>query len=232
MARSNSRRRASLIRPTCAQSKPCAPIHKRKISILLDDGSGDANPNPTPYLDAQNTRRVGSTVSGLVGIVSQYDADYRIEPTVAPQFIAANPRPIAPPVVGGTLRVASANVLNYWTTFKDAAHPDARGATSAAQFEKQSAKTMAEIKGLDADILGTMELENTPFTVTEFVRRLNAAYGADEYAAVVDPAQGLGTDAIRVGLFYKPARVEPIGPARAMPDAIFERYPPRADVPR
>ena len=195
------------------------------ISILLDDGSGDANPKPTPYLDAQNTRRAGSSVRDLTGIVTQYGADYRIEPTLAPTFIDANPRPSAPPTVGGTLRVAGANVLNYWTTLKDQNHPDARGAADAAQFERQSAKIMAEIKGLDADVLGVMELENNPATVSEFVRRLNAVYGADEYAAIADPAEGLGSDAIRVELFYKPGKVEPIGPARVLPDAIFERFP-------
>ena len=196
-----------------------------EISILLDDGSGAANPDPTPYLDASNTRRAGSSVTDLTGVVSQYDGDYRIEPTVAPQLIDANPRPLAPPVVGGSLRVASANVLNYWTTLKDAAHPDARGASNAAQFEWQSAKIMAEIKGLDADVVGVMELENNAQTVAEFVRRLNAVYGADAYAAVADPPQGLGGDAIRVGLFYKPARVEPVGPARVITDAVFERFP-------
>ncbi len=200
-----------------------------EVSMLLDDGSGAANPDPTPYLDANNTRRAGATVSELTGVVSQYNAEYRIEPTLAPQFADANPRPVAPPLVGGNLRVASANVLNYWTTLKSADNPNARGAGSAAQFERQSAKTMAALHGLDADIVGVMELENNPQTVAEFTRRLNAVYGANgeaaTYAAVADPAPGLGDDAIRVELFYKPARVEPIGPARAMADAVFERYP-------
>ena len=195
------------------------------ISILLDDGSGNSNPKPTPYLDAQNTRRAGSGVRDLTGIVTQYGADYRIEPTVAPAWIDANPRPLSPPNVGGTLRVAGANVLNYWTTLKDKDHPDARGAADAAQFERQSAKIMAEMRGLDADVVGVMELENNPATVSEFVRRLNAVYGADEYAAIVDPAAGLGSDAIRVELFYKPSKVEPVGLARVLPDAIFERFP-------
>ena len=196
-----------------------------EISILLDDGSGDANPKITPYLDAQNTRRAGSTVSGVTGIVTQYGADYRIEPTQAPVFGEANPRPLAPPAVGGTLRVAGANVLNYWTTFKNQNNPDARGASDSAQFERQSAKIMAAMRGLDADVLGVMELENNPATVAEFTRRLNAVYGADEYAAIADPAAGLGGDAIRVGLFYKTSKVEPLGPARAAADAIFERFP-------
>lgn len=195
------------------------------ISVLLDDGSNDSYPKKNPYLGADNTRRTGSTLSDLTGIVTQYDGDYRIEPTVAPNLVNANPRPIAPPVVGGNLRVAGANVLNYWTTFKDKEHPNARGADNAAQFERQSAKTMAEMQGLDADVLGVMELENNPFTVAEFARRLNEKFGTEVYAAVTDPREGLGGDAIRVGLFYKPSKVEPIGPARVATDTIFERFP-------
>lgn len=196
------------------------------ISVLLDDGSNDSYPKNNPYLDADNTRRTGSTLSGLTGIVTQYDADYRIEPTIAPLLTDTNPRPIAPPVVSGELRIAGANVLNYWTTFKDKEHPNARGADNEPQFERQSAKTMAEMKGLNADVLGVMELENNPLAVAEFVRRLNEKFGnATEYAAVSDPREGLGGDAIRVGLFYKPGKVEPIGPARVATDAIFERFP-------
>ncbi len=195
------------------------------VSITLDDGSGDSYPKQQRYLDGKGTRRTGGTVSGLVGVVSQFDEDYRIEPTVEPELVDSNPRPFAPPIVGGTLRVAGANVLNYWTTFKNKENPNARGADNAPQFERQNAKIMAEMKGLDGDVLGVMELENNPLTVAEFVRRLNAAYGDDEYAAVTDPAEGLGDDAIRVGLFYKPAKVEPLGAARVATDKIFDRFP-------
>ena len=195
------------------------------VSVLLDDGSGDSYPKNKPYIDADNTRRTGSTVSDLTGIVTQYDADYRIEPTVMPELVDANPRPLAPPPVGGTLRVAGANVLNYWTTFKNKDNPNARGADNANQFERQSAKTMAAMKGLDADVLGIMELENNPVTVAEFERRINEAFGDDEYRAVTDPTGGVGDDAIRVGMFYRPAKVEPIGPARTVANRIFDRQP-------
>ncbi len=195
------------------------------FSILLDDGSGDSYPKNNPYFDAQNTRRTGSTIAGLTGIITELDGEYRVQPTILPDLVDANPRPLAPPVVGGTLRVAGANVLNYWTTFKNKENPNARGADNAAQFERQSAKTMAAMKGLDGDVLGVMELENNPVTVAEFARRLNEAYGNEQYAAVVDPQGGVGDDAIRVGLFYKPSKVEPVGPARAMNDRIFDRSP-------
>ena len=194
-------------------------------SVTLDDGSDDSYPKIVRYMDAQGTRRTGSTVAGLTGIVSEYDGAYRIEPTVDPVLADTNARPLAPPPVGGTLRVAAANVLNYWTTFKNKDNPNARGADNAPQFERQSAKVMAEMKGLDADIIGLMELENNPETVAEFVRRLNEVAGEGQYAAVTDPPEGLGDDAIRVGMVYRPSKVEPIGAPVVATDGIFDRRP-------
>jgi len=82
-------------------------------SIVLDDGSGSQSPKPVPYLDANGTRRAGSTTQNLVGILSFDFEKYRLQPTVAPVFEDANPRPVAPPEVGGTLKIGAANVLNY-----------------------------------------------------------------------------------------------------------------------
>ena len=194
-------------------------------TLELDDGSDDSYPKANRYLGKDGTLRTGTTLTGLTGIVSEYDGSYRIEPTVDPVLTDANPRP-ALPVVGGTLKVAAANVLNYWTTFKSKDNPNARGADNAVQFERQSAKVIAELKGLDADITGLMEVENNgEATINELVRRLNAAYGTAEYAVVPPPATGLGTDAIRVAMIYKPAKVELIGASQSATDAVFDRLP-------
>ena len=217
---------ARVFNPTNARSiEEVKAAPETVTTITLDDNSNDSYPKNKPYLDDQNTRRTGTTITGLTGIVSEYDGDYRIQPTVPPVLVDANARPLAPPPVGGTLKVAAANVLNYWTTFKNKKNPNARGADNPAQFERQSAKTMAEIKGLDADIVGLMELENNPFTVQEFVRRLNAAYGREEYAAIIDPPEGVAPDAIRVGLIYKPSKVETVGASQVETSEVFDRRP-------
>ena len=195
-------------------------------TVTLDDGSDDTYPKKLRYLNADGTLRPGASVTGLTGIVSELNGQYRIEPTVEPVIADTNPRPLAPPQVGGSLKVAAANVLNYWTTFKNKANPKARGASSAAQFERQSAKTVAELQGLNADIVGLMEVENNgETTVNELVKRLNAAYGAEVYAAVPPPATGLGDDAIRVAMIYKPAKVELVGASQSATDVIFDRLP-------
>ena len=42
---------------------------------------------------------------------------YRIHPAVPPAFTRSTARTAAPPAVGGNVKVASFNVLNYFTTF-------------------------------------------------------------------------------------------------------------------
>lgn len=195
-------------------------------TISLDDGSSKQGPKPIPYLDEMGTRRIGDTVAGLTGILVFDHDSYRVEPTIAPVFDDKNPRPAVPPVVGGDLKVAAANVHNYWTTLKNKDNPNARGATSAAEFERQSTKIVAELQGLDADIVGLMELENNGNgAIDDLVGKLNAAYKGQIYAAVPIPATGLGTDAIRVGLIYKIARVMPQGVPLSDNDAAFDRFP-------
>ena len=130
------------------------------------------------------------------------------------------------PEVGGNVKIASANLHNYWTTFKDAAHPDARGASNLQQFESQSAKIVAELKGLDADAVALMKLENNgDGAIDDLVSRLNKSYGATEYAKVPVPATGLGDDKIRVGMIYKPGKLKLVGNPQSATNAIFERRP-------
>ena len=39
--------------------------------LVLDDGSSSQNPNPIPYIGADNTLRAGDTVAGLTGILDE-----------------------------------------------------------------------------------------------------------------------------------------------------------------
>lgn len=210
--------------------------------LLLDDGSSLQNPNPTPFIDADNTRRAGNTIPELVGVVdyglataaSDGLSDYRLHPTQAPVFANDNPRQAAPAPVSGNIRVASFNVLNYFTTidqsgascFPSGTRSDCRGADSAAEFTRQKAKIVAALKALDADVVGLMEIENNGNgAVNDLVAGLNAVTGAGTYASVAMPVGGSGTDAIRVALLYKPARVTPAGSALSDTDPVHSRPP-------
>lgn len=196
--------------------------------IVLDDGSSVQNPNPIPYLSAagtDGTRRMGDTTQKITGILSHNFGAYRIQPTVAPVFTQANPRQPTAPVVGGSLKVASLNVLNYFTTFQDGTNSagqtgqvcllgtgvatDCRGANNLSEFKRQQAKIVAAIAGLDADVIGLMEIQNTDVATNDLLAALNAKVGANTYAAVNSGV--FGTDAIKVDILYKPAKVQRVG---------------------
>ena len=190
--------------------------------IVLDDGNSTQNPANLPYLSSAGTRRTGDTVTGLTGVLHYANNVFKVEPTAAPTFTDANPRPAAPHDVGGTLKVAGANVLNYFTTFG----PNDRGANSTFEFQRQQTKIVNALKGLDADIVTLMEVQNNGDTALQsLVTALNAAYGSEVYRAVQTGT--VGTDAIKVAIIYKPARVTPIGSAviDGNTDGIYSRPP-------
>jgi uncharacterized protein len=180
--------------------------------ITLDDNTVAQNPNPIPYLStigASGTRRVGDTVQNLVGVLNYTlgasgVGSYSIHPVVPPSFTPANSRPVAAPVVAGNLKVASFNVLNYFTTL------GSRGANTSLEFDRQKAKIVEAILGLDADVLGLMEIENNNDVATQdLVAALNARLGAGTYAAV--NSGRFGSDVIKVDILYKPAKVKRVG---------------------
>ena len=199
-------------------------------------------------LSAANTLRTGDEITGLVGVLTHTGGghasspvSYRVRPvpgTAAPRFVARNPRDAAPPAVGGTLRVSAFNVLNYFNTFGArqctlglrGGTTDCRGAADSADFARQAAKIVAAIAALDADITGIMEIENdgygTTSAIADLVSRLNAATAPGTVAVVdVDARTGttdaLGTDGIKVGLVYKPARVSLAGRTAVLATRAF-----------
>lgn len=212
--------------------------------IILDDGTSQQNPNPTPYIGADNTLRAGDTLAaGLTGVIDYGLAtnftdgisDYKIHPTEPVVFARTNARTAAPAAVGGDVRVGSFNVLNYFTTldasgsagcYPSGTRSDCRGADSAAEFQRQRNKIIPAILGLNADVVGLMEIENNGNTaVQDLVNGLNAVPGAGTWATIPLPAGGTGTDAIRVAMIYKPARVSLVGGAISDTNAIHNRPP-------
>ncbi|WP_018412290.1 ExeM/NucH family extracellular endonuclease [Methyloversatilis thermotolerans] len=210
--------------------------------IVLDDGSSAQNPNPIPFIGADNTLRAGDTVQMLTGVIdhglitasSDGPRDYKIHPVVTPVFERSNPRSATPASVGGNVKVASFNVLNYFTTidqsgascYPSGTRSDCRGADSAEEFTRQRAKIVAALRALDADVVGLMEIENNgQVAVQNLVNALNSAAGAQIYAAVGAPTGGSGTDAIRVAMIYKPGKLSLVGSAVSDTAAIHNRPP-------
>lgn len=210
-----------------AAAVSAASTANSRRTIILDDASSATYPDPTPYLNAQGTRRCGDTVTGLAGILSYASGRYRIQPTGAVTFVDANPRPDSPPIVGGRVKVAAMNVLNYFTTFGGASD---RGADNEMEFQRQKDKVLSALSALNADVLGLIEIQNTGNAVDDILSGLNGLVGAGTYAVVGEPDNGPGGDAIRTVLLYKPASVQPIGPCRSDNDSVWNtpdplRYP-------
>lgn len=247
-------------------------------SITLDDGStanylgADANKDiPLPYLAAGSQVRVGAPVDFIGNVILDYRHDaWRFEPLT--RLTGANPadqpaafgatRTAAPEDVGGDVRIATFNVLNYFTTTGDQlagcsyytdrdGNPitvrsgcDARGAADAENLERQQAKIVAAINGLDADVVSLEEIENS------------AAFGKDRdtaLAALVDalneaapkpgnPHHGKGPqtwnyipspaavpadeDVIRTAFIYRKAAVKPVGSPVILDDEAFSNARP------
>ncbi len=182
--------------------------------IQLEDGSLVENPMPLPpYIGADNTLRAGDTTSQVTGILSYGYGEYEIHPTRPVSFTRQNYRESAPEDVGGRLKVASFNVLNYFNgDGLGGGFPTPRGAYTLEEFERQRDKIIFAIVTMDADIIGLMEIENdeTPNSAIEdLVSGLNAATSAGTYDFI---DTGLvGTDEIRTAFIYKPGLISPVG---------------------
>jgi predicted extracellular nuclease len=222
-----------------AIDEPGAPAQARALAnslrrITLDDGRGGSNPailrhpNGADFTLA-NRFRGGDTVQNTIGVLGFDFSLYRIIPTGPADYTAVNPRPAAPEAVGGSLHVAAMNTLNFFLTpdyptgdpLDNKCGPlqnvECRGhdADQPAEFTRQRDKLLQALVGLNADVIGLNELENTTGVeplgdpINGIVAGLNEILGAGTYAYIDTGV--IGTDAIRVGLVYKPAKVTPIG---------------------
>mgnify|MGYP000861219611 FL=1 len=203
-------------------------------SITLDDGSLLEHPDPImhphPGLSASHTLRAGDTLpAGLTGVVDQFAEGYRIQPLGPVGFTPSNPRQETNPVLSGAnIRVAGANLGNYFNGDESGGFSGSPGASTAAEFTRQRDKLIAALLALDADILGVTRIENDPYgdasALADLVRGLNAASEPDAFAAI-DPGTGItwGGAATTVGIIYRSDRVVPIAaPQKPTTDAFAE----------
>jgi predicted extracellular nuclease len=225
-----------------AIDEPGAPANARTLAnslrrITLDDANSAQNPavlrhpNGEPF-SLTNRFRGGDTVQNTVGVLGYDFSLYRIFPTGPAEYTAANPRPAAPEPVGGTVRVAAMNTLNYFVT---ADYPtgdpldnkcgplnnvECRGWDSdqVDEFTRQRTKLLAALSGLDADIIGLNELENS--TGVEPLADIVA--GLPGYAYINTGT--IGTDAIKVGMIYRSAMVTPVGSYQILDSTVDPRF--------
>lgn len=199
--------------------------------IVLDDGRSRQNPDPARHpnggvFDLGNLLRGGDTVMDVTGVLDFAFGRYRVQPTRGAVHTPANPRPAGPEPVGGSVRAAVFNVLNYFDGFGDGCGPEGddecRGADDAHELARQRAKLVAAVSALDAHVIGLVEVENDADqgALADLVAGLNDVAGEGAYA-YVDTGGPIGSDAIRVGLLYRPAALTPVGDPAVLDDASF-----------
>ena len=229
------RQPTAVIRATDSAAVAAAQHANDLNRLIIDDATNAQNPDPIVF------GRGGQPLSA-----ANSPNAYRLRPLGAlggaATFTAANPRPDAPPATGaGPVRVASANLLNFFTDLTNChlgtqgAATDCRGATTSEEYQRQLAKEVASLRFLHADVVGYMEMENNGYGPTSAVRALvdalNAADGAGAWAFVdPDAATGVvdvaGDDAIKAGILYRTAAVTPIAGATFVDqNDVFERRP-------
>lgn len=224
-----------LFTPTAVTTPGAAAIALQDLNnrsrILLDDANNQQNVDPIRYpeptgLTAFETVREGDTVTGLTGVLDQRFGVYRVQPTGPVSFTESNLRPTSPPVVGGGIQVASMNVLNFFNgDGLGGGFPTSRGANTPAELVRQRDKIVAALIGMDADIVGLMEIENDSganSALAELVAALNAVAGPGTYAYIDTGV--VGGDAIRVALVYQPAKVTPVGAHAVLDSTVDPRF--------
>jgi predicted extracellular nuclease len=225
--------------------------------VILDDGSSanywntqntaGAQDQPVPWLTKDHTVRVGADVTFDAPVVLDYRFGWKLQPQ---RQVVGKPtglvtfeqdRPAAPAAVGGDLKLATFNVLNYFTTFGGdvpgcTAYVDRddnpiatrscsgsngpRGAWDQVNFERQQTKIVNAINTMDADIVSLEELENSRSVdganrdeaLAALVAALNDEAGTQRWSFVPSPALvPASEDVIRSAFIYDPTKVAPVG---------------------
>jgi predicted extracellular nuclease len=128
------------------------------------------------------------------------------------------------------IRAASINLLNFFNgNGRGRGFPTLRGASSLEELTRQREKLVAEITALSPDVAALMELENDGYgdrsSLVELVEALNRKLGADTYRLVGSGGQsGPGDDEIRVGLIYRPTRLQPRGAPQLLESGAFAAH--------
>ncbi|MHA7154661.1 ExeM/NucH family extracellular endonuclease [Arthrobacter sp. TMN-50] len=227
--------------------------------VTLDDGAlvdfVRTTDQALPYLTVENPVRVNGSATFTSDVLVDFDFGvWRFQPVtrltaenaaeIQPVTFAGE-RPGTPTDVGGDIKIASFNVLNYFSTTGDeltgctyyndrAGSPitvrsgcDARGAANTDSFERQEAKIVAALTNLDADMVSLEEIENSAAfgkERDEALATLTAALNEVEpgvWDFVPSPAGiPVNEDVIRNAFIYKTAAVETVGDSVILDDDV------------
>jgi predicted extracellular nuclease len=173
----------------------------------------------------------GTRILGLSGVLGHDGSGLRLLQNEALQVLQTNSQPLPAPEEN-SIRALGFNLLNYFNgDGTGGGFPTPRGANSSKNFEAQRVRLSSAIKLIQPHLVAVMELENDGFdensAAADFIRDLQLATGAPWQAVI--PGEGLvGSDAISVGLFYRPDVLELAGHAELLVTSEFGK---RSRVP-
>ncbi|WP_420592161.1 ExeM/NucH family extracellular endonuclease [Bacterioplanoides sp.] len=224
---------------------------ENKARLLVVESEIKAENGDIPYYPAfksdpnNNEILVDDSVVGMQGFIDYSFSQYRIIPTenvTSSNFIHNIGRTSKPELKVELasnefeLKVASANVLNYFNSPFGGDRNNFgsnRGASLEVEFNRQRAKLTEALYRLDADILGLMEVENNGFSrdgaLGQIVADINQKYLRIDYSGrnrddsvtnrynmvgidtdgnlEIDQYDTIGTDVITNALIYRPSKV-------------------------
>jgi predicted extracellular nuclease len=208
------------------------------VNQLFVESDYKAKNGKVPYFPDFNAEtgyiRVGDQLTNIEGVIGYSYSAYRLLATntiTAGDFIRANDRTDVPTVADmGDIRVASFNVLNF---FNDAVGGDAnpsnsnRGALVEDEMVLQRTKIVNALVAMNADVVGLMEIANNGFgelsAIQNLVDALNAELADEQAYRFVEVEEAdkfdgkyIGSDAITVGMLYRPARISLDGAAKVI----------------
>nr|WP_102439981.1 ExeM/NucH family extracellular endonuclease [Shewanella sp. 10N.286.48.B5]PMH85273.1 endonuclease [Shewanella sp. 10N.286.48.B5] len=219
--------------PLMKATQVYAPLSAEAIALnranianqLVVESDYKAEHGEVPYFPSFNADngyiRVGDQLTNIEGVIGYSYEQYRFMPTndiSASDFIRHHDRTVAPAIAAqGDLRVASFNVLNFFNSeFGGDKNPlgHNRGAKLESEMLLQRTKIVNAMAAMNADIIGLMEVENNGFgklsAIQNLVDALNAKLAPEQayqFVKVTDNDGFIGTDAIAVGILYRPAVV-------------------------
>ncbi|WP_445778283.1 extracellular exonuclease ExeM [Shewanella sp.] len=234
--------KAPLMKPTQVfepnSAQAVALSEANLVNQLFVESDYKAKDGEVPYFPDFNAEtgyiRVGDQLTNLEGVIGYSYSSYRLLATntiTAGDFIRVDDRTNAPTVADmGDIRVASFNVLNF---FNDAVGGDAnpsnsnRGALTEDEMVLQRTKIVNALVAMNADVVGLMEIANNGFgelsAIQNLVDALNAELTDEQAYRFVEiedadkyDGKYIGSDAITVGMLYRPARISLNGAAQVI----------------
>ena len=199
-----------------AAGQPARPDHARRRPQRPEPGS--RAPPGRRRFDLDEPFRGGDMLQNVTGVMDYAFGLYRIQPTEGATTRRRTRARRSPRRRRQPDRVASFNVLNYFTTLQHAAAP-----TPPEEFVRQRTRSSPRSPSSTPTSSACSRSRTTRRRSRICVDRAQRGRAARAPTTTSTPAS-IGTDAIKVAFIYKPARVTPVGDHAILDSSVDPRF--------